>query len=84
MTSFNMQYKYLLSAITLAETMASTATAAVLNKRHCNSSNRQFCCAVEKTPDQEILPNLYLFVYGIGCSKSLGVILSITVSLVTE
>lgn len=65
-----MQHKALLSLLTMAGIMASLTSAGALQKRHCASGNRQFCCAVEKVPDREILPNLYLFVYGLGCRKS--------------
>jgi hypothetical protein len=63
-----MHYNSLLVTLTLASTMASVTSAGVVQKRFCNDG-RQFCCAVEEVPDAEILPNLYLFVYGIGCSK---------------
>lgn len=64
-----MQYKALLAILTLTGSMSSVASAGVLQKRSCASYGRQFCCAVEEVPDKEILPNLYLFVYGLGCSK---------------
>ncbi|KAJ5591311.1 hypothetical protein N7450_005283 [Penicillium hetheringtonii] len=47
--------------------MSSVTSGAVLEKRTCASYGRQFCCAVEEVPNKEILPNLYLFVYGLGC-----------------
>lgn len=37
---------------------------------HLDPDNRQFCCSVVQVPDREILPNLYLFAYGLGCRKS--------------
>jgi hypothetical protein len=64
-----MQYKALLTILTLTSTMASPTSAGVLQKRSCSPGGRQFCCSVEEVPDKEILPNLYLFVYGLGCSK---------------
>jgi hypothetical protein len=64
-----MQYKNLLTFLALASSMASETSAGVLQKKTCASYGRQFCCAVEEVPDKEILPNLYLFVYGLGCSK---------------
>lgn len=64
-----MQYKALLTILTLTSTMSSVTSGAVLEKRTCASYGRQFCCAVEEVPNKEILPNLYLFVYGLGCSK---------------
>jgi hypothetical protein len=64
-----MQYKTLLTFVALASSMASETSAGVLQKKTCASYGRQFCCAVEEVPDKEILPNLYLFVYGLGCSK---------------
>jgi hypothetical protein len=50
--------------------MTSITSAGVLQKRNCEADDRQFCCALEKNPNQKILPNLYLFAYGLGCSKS--------------
>lgn len=66
---------YIKHLFTPTGTMAGTATAAALDKRGCASYGRQFCCAVEQVPDKEILPNLYMFVYGLGCSKYLESIL---------
>lgn len=79
-----MHYTILLSIFTLAGTMASPVTAAAVEKRSCASYGRQFCCAVEETPDQEILPNLYLFVYGLGCSKSLTSMLALSEFFLAE
>lgn len=56
-TFFSMQYKVLFSVFTFAGMMTSTVTAAAVEKRSCAPYGRQFCCAVEETPDQEILPN---------------------------
>lgn len=58
-----MHYKALLSILTLAGIMPSMTSA------NCQAGDRQFCCAVEEVPNKQILPNLYLFVYGLGCSK---------------
>lgn len=63
-------HKALVSVLTLAGAMLSMTSASILHKRDCAANNRQFCCAVEEVPDTEILPNLYLFVYGLGCRKS--------------
>lgn len=65
-----MHYKTLVSILTLTSAMPSIISASALQKRHCAAGSRQFCCSVEENPDREILPNLYLFTYGLGCHKS--------------
>ncbi|KAF7715851.1 Uncharacterized protein PECH_008508 [Penicillium ucsense] len=45
------------------------ASANPLQKRYCTGDVRQFCCAVLEAPDREILPNLYLLFYGLGCQE---------------
>ncbi|KAJ5921331.1 hypothetical protein N7466_009657 [Penicillium verhagenii] len=65
-----MQYKALVSILTLTSSMTTVVSAGVLQKRSppgCAPYGRQFCCAIEEVPDKEILPGLYLFVYGVGC-----------------
>lgn len=40
----------------------------LLWRKDYESYGRQFCCTVERALNKEILPNLYLSTYGLGCS----------------
>lgn len=61
-TTLKMHYKALLSILTLAGILPS------MTFGRCEGG-RQFCCATEEVPNKQVGPNLWLFVYGLGCSK---------------
>jgi hypothetical protein len=64
-----MQYKAILTLSALTANMAVASYVGGLQKRDCQSTDKQYCCAIEENPNYEILPGLYIFAYGIGCSE---------------
>lgn len=64
-----MQYKVILTLSALIADMAVASSVGGLQKRHCQSYDKQYCCAIEENPNTEILPGFYIFAYGLGCSE---------------